>query len=204
MSSTGRLIADTAVSELLDALAARTPAPGGGTAAAFAAASAASLVEMAASFTLGRDDHSHVHGRMSDVAARAGRLRAQLIALAERELHAFEPVLDAIRIPSEDPERDARVARALSDAAESPLGIARAAAEVAGLGAEVAADGTPRLVGDAVTAALLAESACVAAGRLVEINLAGLSAAGPRLEEVSALVGAAASGRARALEAERS
>jgi methenyltetrahydrofolate cyclohydrolase len=36
--------------ELLDRLAARTPAPGGGAAAAWACALAAGLVEMAASF----------------------------------------------------------------------------------------------------------------------------------------------------------
>ncbi len=203
MGSTGRLIADSKLGELLDSLAARTPAPGGGTAAAFAAASAASLVEMAARFTLGRDDHADVHARIAEVRERAGRLRQELVELAERELHAFEPVLEAIRLPREDPGRDERVAIALSDAAESPIGIARAAAEVAALGAELAVSGARRLVGDAVTAALLAEAGCVAAGRLVEINLASMSD-DPRLAEVSDLAAAAGAARSRALDAKQS
>ena len=203
MGSTGRLIADSKLGELLDSLAARTPAPGGGTAAAFATASAASLVEMAARFTLGRDDHEDVHARIAEVRERAGRLRQELVELAERELHAFEPVLEAIRLPREDPGRDERVAVALSDAAESPIGIARAAAEVAALGAELAVSGARRLVGDAVTAALLAEAGCVAAGRLVEINLASMSD-DPRLAEVSDLAAAAGAARSRALDAKQS
>jgi formiminotetrahydrofolate cyclodeaminase len=189
--------------ELLDSLAARTPAPGGGTAAAFAAASAASLVEMAASFTLGRDDHADVHARMAEVRAQAARLREELVELAERELHAFEPVLDAIRLPRAQPGRAARVAAALSEAAESPLGLARTAAEVAELGAELVATGARRLVGDAVTATLLAEASCVAAGRLVEINLESV-ADDPRRSEVSGLAAAAAGARERALSLQQS
>ncbi len=153
---------------------------------------------MAAGFTLGRDDHADVHARMTEVRERAARLREELVGLAERELHAFEPVLDAIRLPRAQPGRDARVAAALSEAAESPLGIARAAAEVAELGAELVATGARRLVGDAVTAALLAEASCVAAGRLVEINLESV-AGDPRRSEVSELAAAAAGARERAL-----
>jgi methenyltetrahydrofolate cyclohydrolase len=203
MSSSGRLIADETLGELLASLAAPTPAPGGGTAGAVAAASAASLVEMAASFTLAREDHAAVHGRMGEVVQRGRELRARLVALAEQELHAYEPVLEAIRLSREDPARGERVARALSDAAESPLGITRAAAAVAQLGAELAAQGAPRLVGDAVTATLLAEAACAAAGRLLAINLAAVPE-DPRLAEASDLAGAAAAARVRALDVKQS
>jgi formiminotetrahydrofolate cyclodeaminase len=203
MAATDRLIADETLRELLDSLAAHTPAPGGGTAAAFAAASAAALVQMAARFTEGRADHADAHARMSEVVARADELRARLVELAEIELHAFEPVLDAIRLPRDDPDRGDRVAEALSNAAESPMGISRAAAELAGLGAELAETGAPRLVGDAVTAAVLGEGACVAAGRLAQINLAAF-ADDPRLTEVSDLTAAAAAARARALDAKQS
>ena len=158
---------------------------------------------MAASFTLAREDHADVHGRMTEVVQRGGELRARLVELAEQELHAYEPVLEAIRLPREQPARAERVAVALSDAAESPMGITRAAAEVAQLGGELAERGARRLVGDAVTATLLAEGACVAAGRLVEINLAALPAAGSRLAEVSGLTASAGAARTRALMATR-
>ena len=64
------------------------------------------------------------------------------------------------------------------------MAITRAGAEVAQLGGELAERGARRLVGDAVTAALLAEGACVAAGRLAAINLSTVPD-DPRLAEVS-------------------
>lgn len=145
--------------ELLDELAAKTPAPGGGSAAAWATAIAAALVEMAAAFSDQPTD-------------RARELRAQALELAERELSAYAPVLEAVRLPKEDPTRGDRLAEALSDAADSPLAIARTAAEVAQLAEGLAKSGNRTLEGDANTGAQLADAASRAAARLVEINLA--------------------------------
>jgi len=71
------------VRELLDALAERTPAPGGGAAAACAGAFGAALIEMAARFSLAQGD---VGAPMADVLERAGELRARLLELGEVEL----------------------------------------------------------------------------------------------------------------------
>ena len=191
-------LADRSFAWLLDAVAARTPAPAGGSAAAWAAALAASLVEMAARFTLARDTYADRHVRMSEIEARAERLRAELLELADRELHAYEPVLEALRAPPGDPDRAARVRQARSRAADTPLAVARAAAEVASLGAEVALWGNERLVGDAVTGALLAEAGCRAAVKLVEINLADGDDDG-RLGEAAGLMGRAAAARNEAV-----
>ena len=84
-------------------------------------------------------------------------------------------MLDALREPEDAPGRAERLDAALSDAADSPLAVARAAAEVAGLAAEVARTGNRHLRGDAISGAVLAEAACTAAARLAEINLTGPS-----------------------------
>ncbi|HEY6396716.1 MAG TPA: cyclodeaminase/cyclohydrolase family protein [Solirubrobacteraceae bacterium] len=159
---------DWTVRELLDALAERTPAPGGGAAAACAGAVGAALIEMAARFSLAQGD---VGTPMADVLERAGELRARLLELGEVELRAFAPVLAAQRLPRDDPERAARLRSARSSAAQSPFEIAGATAELAELAAELSRTGNPNLEGDAVTGCLLAEAACRAAARLVEINL---------------------------------
>ncbi|HEY8584065.1 MAG TPA: cyclodeaminase/cyclohydrolase family protein [Capillimicrobium sp.] len=153
--------ADRSLRELLDDVAAATPAPGGGSSSAWAAALAAALTEMAARFA-------------GDGAAaeRAGQLRAEALELGERELSSYAPVLEALRAPREDPARAERVAAALSDAADAPLAIARAAAETAAIAGRLARDGKPSLVGDAAAGEELARAACRAAARLVEINLA--------------------------------
>jgi formiminotetrahydrofolate cyclodeaminase len=146
----------------LDAVTARTPAPGGGSSAAVATALAASLVEMATSFT--QDD-------LDPQFQRAGEMRTRALELAEIELHAYEPVLEALRLPHDHPQRAERVRAAQAAASQSPLEIARVAAELAELGAELARTGNPNLAGDAIAGALLAEAAAQAAARLVAVNL---------------------------------
>jgi formiminotetrahydrofolate cyclodeaminase len=116
---------------------------------------------MVANFSPGRED----------AFARAGALRTRALELAEIELHAYEPVLEALRLPREDPDRSRRVDEARSAASESPLEVARVAAEVAELAAHIARAGNPNLAGDAIAGALLAEAAAQAAARLVAINL---------------------------------
>ena len=187
--------------ELLADVAAATPAPGGGSAAGWACALAAGLVEMTARFTLGRSDLADRHGRMAKIAEQAVELRRRAGELAERELHAYEPVLEALRLPTGDPARPARLDAALSQAAETPLEIARVAGEVATLALEAERDGPEHLRGDAVAGLLLAEGACQAAGQLVRINLAGMPR-DLRLIELAELTEAAAATRAEALSAE--
>ena len=186
------------LARFLDSVAAATPAPGGGSSAAAAAALGAALVEMTAAFTVGRDRYSGGHDRMTAISERARARRAELLELTERELRSYEPVLEAIRLPEDEPDRQARIRRASSAAAEPPLDVARAAAEVAELGSEAVRTGNTNLVGDAVVGAVLAEAACRGAARLVEINLGGLSG-DPRLAEVSELVTRAARAREEAL-----
>jgi formiminotetrahydrofolate cyclodeaminase len=140
---------------------------------------AAGLLEMVAAFA-GADE----------VAARAPVLRAQLLEAGERELHAYEPVLEAT---TPDARREA-----LSVASETPMAIARAAADVAELAARVASESKPALKGDAVAAVLLAEAVTRAAARLLEINLSG-AADDPRVGAVAGLSERAARAREQAL-----
>jgi formiminotetrahydrofolate cyclodeaminase len=104
--------------------------------------------------------------------------------------------LTALRAPADDPARGQRLASALSQASEAPLGISRASAEAAELGAAVAARSKPALRGDAIAGVLLAEAATRTASTLVKINLGG-SGGDPRLEEVASLTQRAAAARNR-------
>jgi formiminotetrahydrofolate cyclodeaminase len=146
----------------LAAVAERTPAPGGGASAAAGCALGAALAEMAARFA----------GAEAE-AGRAAALRAEALRLGEADLTAYAPVLEALALPADDPERPALVAAAKGAAAEVPLAIAEAAAEVAELARGLARSGKRSLVGDALAGADIAAGACRAAARLVAINLAG-------------------------------
>jgi formiminotetrahydrofolate cyclodeaminase len=193
-------LADRSVGQLLEQVAAESPSPGGGSSCALACAMAAGLAEMAAAFTLARDEYAERHARMADLRARAGELRGQALALAEEELHVYEAVLEVLRTPADEPGRAERLDAALSGAADSPLAVARAAAEVATLAAEAAQSGNRHLRGDAVAGALLAEAACAAAARLAELNLAGRPG-DPRRAEAAELPALAWQARLTALSA---
>jgi formiminotetrahydrofolate cyclodeaminase len=166
-----KALADRPLRELLEDVAAPTPAPGGGSSAAVACAIAAGLVEMTVAVTRGREDDAGETPRWAQLAERAAALRAEAAALAEQELTAYAPVLEALRLPAADASRAERIDAALSDAADSPLAVAAAAAEVAELALEAARDGTLHLKGDARAGVLLADGACQAAAGLAAINL---------------------------------
>jgi formiminotetrahydrofolate cyclodeaminase len=177
---------------LLADVAAATPAPGGGSSSGWACALGAALVEMTAAFEAKRSE------RLAEVGARAAALRGRALELAQRELHAYEPVLAALQLPREHPGRAERLDAALSDAAETPLELARASGEVATLALEAARTGPSHLRGDAIAGALIAEGACQAAARLVAINLAGRPD-DKRLVELAELTSRAAAVREAAL-----
>ena len=179
-------LGERALGSFLDDVAAGTPAPGGGSSAAVTLALGAALVEMSASLA-----------GESESAARPSALRAAALELAEVELSAYAPVLEAVRLPRDDLSRAARVEEALLEASRTPLAIAERAAEVASLGVAVAAGSTPSVRGDAVTGVVLAEAACAAAADLVEINLARRSSA-PELERARQARSRAAKARSEA------
>jgi methenyltetrahydrofolate cyclohydrolase len=191
-------LADRPLRELLAQLAAPSPAPGGGCSAGWTCALGAALVEMTATFTLAHAEHRDRHERMNQIATRAAELRESATELAERELRSYDPVLAALRLPRADPDRAAQLDAALSEAAETPLALARLAAEVAALALEASRTGTHHLHGDALTGLLLAEGACQAAAHLVAINLAG-QPHDERLIELAGLTQRAASIRAEVL-----
>ena len=126
---------------------------------------------MAAAFGQKRSELGPAHERLEEIGTRALELRALALELGDRELRSYEPVLTALRLPADDPERAGLLDAALSDAADAPLAVARAAAEVTALAQEAASLGSRHLLGDAHAGLLFAEAACQAAAGLVIINL---------------------------------
>ena len=193
-------LAELSLGELLERLGAATPAPGGGSAAALACALAAGLVEMAAGFGA-RAGASDGQRQVLERARRRGReLRARSLELAEQELDSYAPVLAALRLVADDPERPRRLARALSEASRVPLEVAAVGAELAGLAAEAVSAGSRNLEADAVTAAVLAEAGCRSAAGLVQANL-GADRSNRRLLRAAEYAREAAAARDQALAA---
>lgn len=138
------------------------------------------------------------------VGAQARSVLDRIAPLVRADADAWEDALSELRAASEGTaaEGDDALERALEAAAEVPLRIADAAADVASL-AEVAADrgdGTYRA--DAAVAALLAAAAARAAAHLVDVNL-GVQGDDPRLVHARRSAEAAETAAGRALDAAR-
>ena len=153
-------LAKQRLADLLDAVAAPTPAPGGGSSAGIACALAAALVEMAAG----------IGDAAGPDVVRARALRARALELAEQELSSYAPVLEARRLPVDDPARRARIAAALEQASAVPREIAAVAAEIVVLAQRAGAEVSAAVRSDAETGRLLAEAAGTAAALLVATN----------------------------------
>ena len=85
--------------DFLDQLAAALPAPGGGSAAAYAGAMGAALVCMVAGLTIGKKKYAGVEEKMKSILAEAENLRASLTAAVSEDAAAFDAVLLAVRLP---------------------------------------------------------------------------------------------------------
>ncbi|HJU72492.1 MAG TPA: glutamate formimidoyltransferase [Gemmatimonadaceae bacterium] len=172
-------------------VAAATPAPGGGSVAAHAAALAAALVQMVSGLTVGRKKYAAVESEMQHVKEQAESLGSTLSDLVQRDADAYTAVSEAYKIPKDSPERAAAVTAALIGAAIVPLETARACAAVAELALVVAERGNQNALSDAGVGALLAEAACKGAAFNVKINIAALpdrTSGAAMVQEAHALV----------------
>ena len=176
------------VGSFLDLLASGESAPGGGSAIAVSVSLAAGLSSMAARLSTKQLTDA------TGLAERAEGLREQVAPLARADAVAYGRVLVAQRA-REAPDCVGNVRAALSEAADVPLAVAEAGAEVASIAARLASEGNPNLEGDALCAVLLADAGVRAAVRLVEINLSGEPGEDGRLERARELVETAASAR---------
>lgn len=174
---------DAGLKEFLDAVPARTPAPGGGAVAAVALSLAAGLTAMAARFA--PDDWE----RRAEVVGRAEELRARAEPLADADAEAYSAFMAE------------RSARAVERIVAIPCELALIAAEVADLAALVAREGNPNVTGDAAAGADLAAAVASIAARLAEINA---GAGDERVGRARELAAAAAANAARAAVADMS
>jgi len=170
-------------SSFLEALAAATPTPGGGSAAAYSAACGAALVEMVARLTIGRKKYADVQEAMQTCLERAGSLRLGLTADIERDAAAFNAVLSAMRLPQDTPEQQITRQRTLDQAtlgaARVPLEVAEKSVEVLDLALQVVRLGNVNAISDGATGGALARAGLTGAGYNVRINLAGLADPAP-------------------------
>jgi glutamate formiminotransferase / formiminotetrahydrofolate cyclodeaminase len=178
----------------LDELASPVPAPGGGSAAAYAGAMGAALVAMVSGLTIGRKKYAEVEAEMQAVRVHAEKLRAEMTQAVEDDAASFEAVIGAFKLPKETEEqqtaRTAAIQVATMNAAHIPLHSAENSVRIMELAVKCAERGNLNAISDSMSGFAMARASLTAAGYNVRINVNSLpdkSAGDKMLAELAAL-----------------
>lgn len=178
------------VSSLLEQLAARTPAPGGGTVAGLQAAFAGSLLSMVAGYSNGAK-YAGVEPIITRLAEQASELTDRALAAAEDDARTFAAVGAAYALPSDGEvakaERKAAINSALAGATTAPRAVIDICADLAAAAEELLPVGNRSVIADVAAAAASARAAASIARVNLESNLAS-AATGNERESLQAIV----------------
>jgi glutamate formiminotransferase/formiminotetrahydrofolate cyclodeaminase len=161
--------------EFVEALAADTPTPGGGSASALAGAMAAALGEMVCGITLKKKTLAAHHPAVQEARHKLAGLRTRLMEAVDRDAASYEIVLAAYKLPKSTEAEQAARAEAIElagkKAAEVPLETAQLAVEASRLVDSLRPITAPLAASDLTVAHHLADAALEGALANVRANL---------------------------------
>jgi len=143
---------ENSIKKYLDDLAAKLPAPGGGSAAALNAATGAALISMVVNFTLGKPKYAKYENELKKILEKTEKLREEFLDLVDLDITAYK-------------------SKNLRDALDVPFMVCRLCFEAIKLCPALIKKGNINLISDVAVAAILLESAFASAYFNVEINL---------------------------------
>lgn len=201
MTSAGD-ISGLSVSELLAAVGAKTPAPGGGAVASVAGALASALGRMVVAFSVNKASlsaHKPELERASRVLERAGQV---LLELAHEDALAYTQLNTLQKLPEDHPERQAGWSAAVATAVDVPRSVMGAACDVLRLVESLVPITNVHLKSDLAIAGILADAAARSAWWNVRANLGLITdpSAHAVLENEGQAMLAEASARAKRVE----
>lgn len=149
----------------LDDLAAKKPAPGGGSAAALAGALGAALLSMVANFTVGKDKYKQFEQEIKETLSKSEKIRKKLLELVDLDVITYTKVAKSKK------KSLAIYQKSLKEAANVPLDITKNCIEALALCPILEAKGNKYLVSDVHVARALLIGAIHSAVVNVRINL---------------------------------
>ncbi|SFC76170.1 glutamate formiminotransferase / formiminotetrahydrofolate cyclodeaminase [Flexibacter flexilis DSM 6793] len=159
-----------------DETASESPAPGGGSIAAYCGALGVSLGTMVANLSSHKRGWDERWEEFSDWAEKGEKLKKQLLYCVDEDTRAFNRIMDAFGLPkSSDAEKQARKAAiqaATRNAIEVPFKVMELSFESMEMLKAMAETGNPNSVSDAGVGALCARTAVWGAWLNVKINAA--------------------------------
>lgn len=169
------MLADKTLKGFLEELASASPAPGGGSVAALCGSLASALCSMVCRLTIDKKKYESVSDEFKTILEKTEFYRNEFTRLIDEDTNAFNLVMEAYKLPKttddEKEKREKAVEAALKKAADIPMEVLKYASEMIEFSITAANKGNVNSLSDSGVAALLLQSAGVAALYNIIINL---------------------------------
>ncbi len=174
----GKKLVDLTVKGFAEETSRESPAPGGGTIAAYMGALGAALGGMVANLSSHKPGWDERWQEFSVWADKGQELMTELLHLVDEDTEAFNRIMAAFGMPKKTDEdkaaRSAAIQAATLYASQVPLRTMKESFQVFELCRAMAETGNPNSVSDAGVGALAARAAVLGAGMNVKINAGSL------------------------------
>jgi len=171
-------LASMTLKAFADETASESPAPGGGSIAAYMGSLGAALGTMVANLSSHKRGWDNRVAFFSEWAVKGQQLKDKLLFLVDEDTRAFNRIMEAYRLPQDSPEEKALRSQAIQQAnryaMEVPLQVMQACAEIRPLAAEMSVSGMSSSLSDAGVALHAAIAGMEGAFLNVRINANGL------------------------------
>lgn len=171
----GPFLFNLTLREFANQISLDTPTPGGGSAAAYCGAMAASLTSMVANLTYGRPEYEASWEEMKRIAMIAQNYKDEFLRLVDEDTKAFNRVIEALRMPRTSEEQQIVRKEALEKANQGatlvPLEGLRLAHNLFDLISHIIAKGNRNSLSDAGVAIMAALAAAQGTFYNIHINL---------------------------------
>jgi glutamate formiminotransferase / formiminotetrahydrofolate cyclodeaminase len=168
---------NTTLADFADETASESPAPGGGSIAAYVGALGISLATMVANLSSHKKGWDESWKQFSDWADKGQQYKNELLKLVDADTKAFNQIMTAMSLSKSNEEekqvRKQAIQEATKFAIEVPFNVMQLAHESMSVIKAMAETGNPNSVSDAGVGALCARSAVMGAFMNVRINASG-------------------------------
>jgi len=156
--------------DLLAALAAKTPTPGGGATAAAAGALGAAQAQMVVAYSLGTKDLADHQAMLREADGFLARARTLFLELADEDAAAYARLNALQKLPEGDARKASELPEAVRAAVQAPMSVVAAAADTLRLVATFPGRTNKYLASDVAVAAIMLRAAAEAGACNVRIN----------------------------------
>ncbi len=154
------------IDEYLTDLAAKKPAPGGGSASALTGATGASLISMVANFTIGKERYKEFEEEAKEILRQSEEIRSKFMRLVDEDVEAYTKLSAVFKT-----KKGTNIDDVLKEATSVPMEIARLSLDGAKLCGQFADKCNRNLISDIGVAIEMLEASYNGAKFNVDINL---------------------------------